>query len=207
MRIVVLILLLANVGFFGWSYLQGTQAEGSPAAAAVAPLQLAAARTAPSTHCRSLGPFTDSAQMLSASAALTARGVVWLMRQSERTVGNGTWVYIDGMKNVADRQRTLQRLRRAGLQDVAEMADERYTGRISAGIFLDPKGAQDRAARVRAAGFEPVLEERQRTVAERWLDVEWNVGVTPTAPADLGIPASAGSAIDWVDCPTAAGNG
>lgn len=207
MRTVVLILLLANIGFFGWSYWQGGQGDESPRPAAVAPLQLAAARTPPSTHCLSLGPFTDSAQMLSASAALTARGVVWLMRQSERRVNNGTWVYIDGMKSVADRQRALQKLRRSGLQDVAEMTDDRYTGRISAGIFLDPKGAQDRAARVRAAGFEPVLEERQRTTAERWLNVEWNVGTTPIAPADLGLPASVESPIGWADCPAASGNG
>ena len=207
MRIVVFILLLANVGFFGWSYWQGAQAEEAPPLPAVAPLQLAAARVTPATNCRSLGPFTDSTQMLSVSAALTARGIGSLVRQAERKVSDGNWVYIDGMKSVAERQYVMQKLRRAGLQDVAEMTDERYTGRISAGIFVDPKNAQDRAARVRAAGFEPVIEERQRAIPERWLNVEWNVGATPIAPVDLGIPESADAPISWADCPAVAGNG
>jgi hypothetical protein len=207
MRILVLVLVLANLGFFGWSYWQGAQAEDAPVSATVAPLQLATARVAPATHCQSLGPFSDSTQMLSVSAALTARGIGSLVRQVERKVPDGNWVYIDGMKSVADRQRALQKLKRSGLRDVAEMSDAQYIERISAGVFLDPNGAQERAAKVRAAGFEPVVEQRLRVVAERWLNVEWNVGSTPIAPADLGVPASAEAPLSWADCPAVAGTG
>lgn len=207
-RIVTFILLLANVCFFGWSYWQGAQAEEASAASApVAPLQLATVRSAAATRCQSLGPFTDSTQMLSVSAALTARGLGSLVRQVERKVPDGTWVYVDGLKSVAERQRAIQKLKRAGVRDVAELSDPAYSERVSAGIFLDPKGAQERAVQVRLAGFEPKLEERQRTVAERWLNVEWNVGVTPAAPTELGAPESAQPAIGWVDCPAAGSSG
>ena len=207
MRIVVLVLLLANLGFFGWSYLQGAQAEEAPAPAAVAPLQLAAARSAPATRCQSLGPFTDSTQMLSVSAALTARGIGSLVRQVERKVTDGNWVYIDGLKSVAERQRALQKLKRAGLRDVAEMSDAQFSDRISAGIFMDPRGAEERAANVRAAGFEPKIEERQHAVPERWLNVEWNVGAAPIVPAELGLAVAADSPVSWADCPAISGTG
>ena len=152
----------------------------------MAPLQLAAARSAPATRCQSLGPFTDSTQMLSVSAALTARGIGSLVRQVERKVADGNWVYIDGLTSIAERQRVLQKLKRSGLRDVAEMTDPQYSDRISAGIFIDPSGAEERAASVRAAGFEPKVEERHRAVPERWLNVEWNVGATPDRARGTG---------------------
>ena len=74
MRVVVFMLLLANLGFFGWSYWQGAQAEDAPPPAAVAPLQLATARTTPATHCQSLGPLTDSTQMLSVHFRVASQG-------------------------------------------------------------------------------------------------------------------------------------
>jgi hypothetical protein len=208
-RIVTVMLLLVNICFFGWSYWQGAQADELPASASapVAPLQLATVRSAAATHCQSLGPFTDSAQMLSVSAVLTARGLGSLVRQVERKVPDGTWVYIDGLKSIAERGRVVQKLRRAGIHDVAEMPEADYSERVSAGIFLDPKGAEQRAAQVRAAGFEPKVEERQRTVAERWLNVEWSVGATPATPTELGASESAQAAIGWVDCPAAASSG
>ena len=143
MRFVVFVLVIANVGFFGWSYWQGAQAQPVQPPAAVAPLQLATARTMPATQCRSLGPLHDSEQALAVSAALTARGVGSLVRQIDRKVTEGNWVYIDGIKSVAERQRALQKLRRAGLRDVAEMPGAQYAGRISAGIFVDPRGAAE----------------------------------------------------------------
>jgi hypothetical protein len=145
--------------------------------------------------------------MLSVSATLTTRGIGSLVRQVERKVADGNWVYIDGLQSVAERQRALQKLRRAGLRDVAEMTDVQYSGRISAGIFMDPRGAEERAAKVRAAGFEPLVEVRQHGIPERWLNVEWNVGATPIAPAELGIAGSPDAMLAWTDCPAISGTG
>lgn len=208
MRIVTFILLLANLCFFGWSYWQGAQANAGTAAPAVAPLQLATVRNAAATRCQSLGPFTDSSQMLSVSAALTTRGLGSLVRQVERKVPDGTWVYVDGYQSAVERQRGVQKLKRAGLRDVAEMPDSEHADRISVGIFMDPKGAEERATQLRKAGFEPKTEERERTIAERWLNVEWNIGASPAPPTELGLPAgdAAQPAIGWTDCP-ATGSG
>lgn len=204
-RIATFILLLANLCFFGWSWWQGAQASVPQSAAAVAPLQLATVRSAAAMRCQSLGPFTDSAQMLSVSAALTSRGLGSLVRQVERKVPDGSWVYVDGFKAAAERQRAVQQLKRAGVRDVAEMAD--YSDRVSAGIFMDPKGAEQRAAELRAAGFEPKVEVRTRTLAERWLDVQWNAAATPATPAELGASDTAQPALGWTDCPAATTSG
>jgi hypothetical protein len=206
-RIATFILLFANLCFFGWSWWQGAQANESSSAAAVAPLQLATVRSAAATRCQSLGPFTDSAQMLSVSAALTSRGLGSLVRQVERKVPDGSWVYVDGFKAAAERQRAVQQLKRAGVRDVAEMAEADYSDRVSAGIFMDPKGAEQRAAELRAAGFAPKVETRTRTIAERWLDVQWNAGATPATPAELGAPDTAQPALSWTDCPAADSSG
>ena len=205
MRIAVLVLLLANLGFFSWSYLQGSQPAEVPPPPAVASLQLAASRAAPATRCQSLGPFTDSTRMLSVSAALTARGIGSLVRQVERPVTDGNWVYIDDLKGAADRQRVLQSLKRAGLRDVAEMTEPQYAGRISAGIFMDPRGADERAASVRAAGFTPKIEVRQHVVPERWLNVEWPIGAAPIAPAELGVAEGGDVHLSWAECPSLSG--
>lgn len=207
MRIVALILLLANIAFFGWSHLQGARTQVVSPQPQIPSLQLATARQAPTTQCHSIGPFADDKQVQSVAVALTARGIGSLARTAERQVPNGQWVYIEGFSSATDRQHALQKLKQAGLKDVAEMSDPQYSGRISAGIFFDPKGAQNRAARVRAAGFQPVIEERQRTVSERWLDVELNVGIEPLPPAELGIAGPAAATITWSNCAPRNGSG
>lgn len=207
MRIVVLILLLANICFFGWSRLQGARATVASPQPQIPSLQLATARQAPTTQCHSIGPFSEEKQMQSVAAALTARGIGSLARTVERQLPNGQWVYIEGFNSATDRQHALQKLKHAGLKDVAEMSDPQYSGRISAGIFFDPKGAQSRAARVRDAGFQPVIEERLRTVSERWLDVELNVGIEPMPPAELGVVGPTAATITWSDCTPRAGSG
>ena len=207
MRIVVLILLLANIGFFGWSHLQGARAQVVAPQPQIPSLQLATARQAPTTQCHSIGPFAEDTQVQSVAAALTARGIGSLARTLERQVPNGQWVYIEGFNSATDRQRALQKLKHAGLKDVAEMSEPQYSGRISAGIFFDPKGAQSRAVRVRDAGFQPVIEDRLRTVSERWLDVELNVGIEPMSPAELGVAGSTAATITWSDCAPQASGG
>ena len=207
MRIVVLILLLANIAFFGWSHLQGARAQVVAPQSQIPSLQLATARQAPTTQCHSIGPFAEDAQVQSVAVALAARGIGSLARTAARQVPSGQWVYIEGFNSATDRQRALQRLTEAGLRDIAEMSDPQYKGRISAGIFFDPRGAQNRAKRVRAAGFQPVIEDWLLTVNERWLDVELNVGIEPMSPAELGVAGSTAATITWSDCAPQASGG
>jgi len=218
-RPLLLSLALANLLFFGWSHWIDRPLAGRSAAARVAPLQIApvagpaaalastaAAQPAPGgsaagvTRCSSLGPLADPAAVAAVSTALLARNFTPREREAQNEVADGYWVYIDNMRDAELRARALKRLARAGVRDAAALAS---SGQVSVGLFSEKQGADLRAAAVRSAGFEPVIEARTRVVKEYWFDV--------AIPSDVPLPAVsaliAGLAVPalpaWRSCPQA----
>lgn len=207
MRIAVYSLLTCNVMFAAWALWVDVPAPAVAPAAKVAPLQLASATHSIKTHCMTLGPFGEAAQSTVAAAALDARGVGSLTRQTERKVVDGTLVYVGGLKTMMARQLAMQQLRAAGITDVADVSGSAYPDRISAGLFSDRGGANVRARKVTAAGFTPTLQEHRRTVQDLWLNVDVNVESAPPGPQELGLDADAAAAVSWNECPGVAANG
>jgi hypothetical protein len=62
-------------------------------------------------------------------------------------------------------------------------------------------------ARVRAAGFDPKVENRERTIADRWLDADLKLGVNPPPMSELLAGPADSFAAKWLDCPVAGGTG
>jgi hypothetical protein len=207
MRVLIYVLLLANLLFFGWARWVDSPVPRRGDAAATAALQAGAAQPRAPTRCLSLGPFTDSNQVFTTSAALTARALSAQVRQLEHKTTSGWWVYVGGLGSAAVRQGARNRLTKAGIRDVGSVAGEVAGDRISVGIFSEHEGALKRAAEVEAANVTPTIEERQRSVAEHWLNVQFQRDATPPAPAELGITSNNDPAPSWVECPIPAASG
>jgi len=201
MRALLYALLLANVLFFSWARWVDAPRAGAHRAAPLAPLAMAAAAPAAASaalRCAALGPLAAAAEATALKVALQARDVQARGRQASIEQTDGFWVYIDKLADAAARTRALQRLNRAGVRDAAALAD---SGQVSVGLFSEQAGADKRAAAVRAAGFEPVIEARRHAVDQYWLDVNLPGDVPLPAVAALVTGLNISSTPQWGACP------
>ncbi len=216
MRALILTLALANLLFFGWSYWIDKPVAGRAAQIAAPPLQFATASPAAAAastatlsstaaRCSTLGPLADPAAAAVVSTALRARNFSPRERMVQADLADGYWVYVDNLRDPDARARALRRLARAGVRDAAALAS---SGQVSVGLFSEQTGANLRAAAVRAAGLEPVIEARSHPVKEYWFDVELANDVPPPAVAalvqGLNLPASPAWGACLVPAPAAA---
>lgn len=211
MRALFLLLLLANVLFFGWSRWVApsqagpmssaesapplrsirliTESPGSPAEApAAASAQTSAARL---SDCVSAGPFLEPARAEAAAARLRDQGFALNLRESRDEVWVGQWVRLDRLPSADAAAAALAGLRAAGLTDAYLLADEPPGTVISLGVFSDAQRAQVVAALARDAGYGATVGDRFRTADVVWLDIDRrsNAGL----PALEGLQASAGA--------------
>lgn len=204
MRVMFLLLVLANLMFFGWANWVDRPAIRPRATTPVPALQLAPRTDVPVAsaappRCRSLGPWLDEVAASVANAVLVRRGLTPAPRRVETREPDGYWVYIAAAG--AEQQRNaLRQLARAGVRDAAVVGDAAVDGRVSAGVFTEQPGAEERAAAVRRAGLTPVVEERQRTRSVWWLDVALSPQTAEPGVDDAELNPG-GAAIQWSDCP------
>jgi hypothetical protein len=216
MRALFLALALANLLFFGWSHWIDKPVAGRAAHASAAPLQLLAAAPAAATtaataaaaataggaavsaRCSSFGPLADPAAAAVVSTALRARNFTPRERSVQADVTDGYWVYVDNLRDADLRARALRRLSRAGVRDAAALAG---SGQVSVGLFNEQAGANLRAAAVRSAGLEPVIEARSHSVKEYWFDVELPNDVPPPAVSSLVEGLNLAAPPAWTACP------
>ena len=224
MRALFLTLLLANLLFFGWTRWIDKPVAGRAAHANAAPLQLLAtapaspAGTAPGpdaasganaagsattvARCSSFGPFSDPAAAAVVNTALRARNFTPRERTVDADVADGYWVYIDNLRDPDVRARALKRLARAGVRDAAALVG---SGQVSVGLFNEQAGANLRAAAVRAAGLEPIIEARSHPARQFWFDVDLPNNVPPPAAGSLIEGLNLAATPAWSAC--AVGNG
>ncbi len=205
MRALLYALLLANVLFFTWAHWIDSPRPGAhratpllPATTGVAGPAAKVSGRSSSARCASLGPLAAAADATALRVALQARDLQARERQATAVQTEGYWVYIDKLGDAQARTRALQRLSSAGLRDAAALAD---SGQVSVGLFNEQAGADKRAAAVRAAGFEPVIEPRSHSVEQFWLDVNLPGDVPLPAVAALVSGLNLGSAPQWAACP------
>jgi hypothetical protein len=216
MRALIFTLALANLLFFGWARWIDVPLSGHKAAAGT-PLQLAptlaagaipAANTAGGgdpgsgpAHCASLGPLTDTVATAAVATALRARNLNPHERHGPAVANDGYLVYIDHLATAAARTRALKRLSDGGVRDAAVLPD---TDKVSVGLFNSKQGAEQRAATVRAAGLEPIIDARTHTLNAYWLNVQLAVDFPPPAVPALVAGLNLTSVPAWGECPAAA---
>jgi hypothetical protein len=202
-------LLALNLAFLAWGHWADrprATAAALPHAAAIPLLELvkaapAASASAPS-HCRTIGPFADSAAAAAASEAIRSHGWPVRDRSVDSSVSDGYWVYIGELTAAAQRT-VLARLNAAGIHDAAAMTQPEQSDRVSVGFFSDQTHAVRRAEQVRALGFKPVLDLHQRTVSTHWLDVDLKGVDGDLQPKQF----QSGAALQVADCPAKAAAG
>jgi hypothetical protein len=179
-RVLVLLLVAANLLLFAWMALIGDDRPRLQAVA-VAPRSapLPPEAPPPPPPCTTLGPFDSEVGAESQQRQLEGAGWGVVRREVKQQLVDGYWVYVAGLTSTADQARVLRALRRTGIQDAFVMPEDPEF-RVSVGIFSEQPRAEDRARRVRVLKLDAQVTERMRDATLYWLDIP---GV---APATLG---------------------
>jgi hypothetical protein len=170
-RLLVVLLVAANLLYFGWSQ---WAAKPGPELTAVALSAPAAAkppaRLAPAPPpCATLGPFADEMAAAQAEKLLAKSGWHPQRRSATEEVNDGWWVYVRNA-SAAAQARTLETIRRSGLRDAFAMTDDTEF-RVSVGLFSEEPRAEDRAARVQKLKLDAVVKERFKQQPATWFDL------------------------------------
>jgi hypothetical protein len=195
LRLIIVLLLLANAGFFAWSHWI-VQPASVPASKVPAGARLVLASEAPSsqplptlqlgaeTSCVSLGPFLDLTEAARASTRLREAGLGPRQRAADGPVWAGYWVSMSGIADAGAAEKIVERLRQLGVGDAYVMPGEGAGPTISLGLFTERPRAMRRMDEVRALGYQPEVTERQRSGTVYWIDVDIH------ASGELPDPAS-----------------
>jgi hypothetical protein len=196
LRAAIVLLLLANLGFFAWSHWIARPVRESPLAAAGAP-RLLLANEAPQAQplpavqletaggCVSLGPFLDLTEAARTSTALRESGLEPRQRATDGPVWAGYWVALRGLADAGAAQQVIERLRQFGVGDAYVMPAEDTGPVVSLGLFTERQRALRRVDEVRALGYEPEVSERQRSGTVYWIDVDLDSPEQLPDPADF----------------------
>lgn len=189
-----------------------TATVASTASVTTSPVPATAAATTVPLRCRSVGPFADEATTSTVAQRLQARGWTTRERNVESATPDSYCVYVSNLHDAAAQRRMIASLNAAGIRDAAIMTEPAQSDRVSVGVFADQAHAVRRAEQVRALGLKPTLQVHQRTLMQRWLDVELNVGDSDPSPEQLlqGTSNSDGSSrgtVQVADCPGASPSG
>jgi len=185
-RALCLALVLANLGYLAWhSWILPSQPSTIVTPPTTARLVLGreapslASRAEPSetpaapVRCLSVGPFVDLSETAKTASILRHKGFSPRQRAVEGTVWAGYWVALDDPGSSQDADAIVTRLRKAGIADSYVMPGVAgQGGTISLGLFTERRRAMTRVDEVRALGFEPKINARQRTGTVYWIDVD-----------------------------------
>ena len=219
MRVLFLLLLLANVLFLAWTRwvvpvtpaVIDTPAPGgrelqpirlraeSPNASATADDTSGAGLLAAS--CVSVGPFIDPAHAAAANAQLQRLGFTSRRRVSQDEVRVGYWVRVPNLATPADATNALVALQAVGLGDAYVLAEGEPDNTVSVGVYADPRRAAEVSARVQKAGFSPETSDRLRMLEVLWLDIDRQANGGLPSLESLGTPPEGGLPYDMRACP------
>jgi len=219
-RVLFLVLLLANVLFLAWTRWVVPQTPATinvPAAGGreLQPIRLRAeapnATATPAADssgaglhaaaCVSVGPFVDPAHAAAANAQLERLGFTSRRRVSQDEVRVGYWVRVPNLATPADATNALATLRAAGFGDAYVLAEGEPDNTVSVGVFSDPRRAAEVSALVLKAGFTPATSDRLRKLEVLWLDIDRQAnGGLPSLEA-LGTQPEGGLPYDMRACP------
>ena len=233
MRVLFLLLLLANLLFLAWiRWVAPPETVGPAAPAATAsrlqPIRLLHERPgAPDAGasgstsgleadvavatCVSVGPFAGMAQAEAAAAELQRLGFATRApRAATDEVRVGSWVRVPNLATPADAANAQASLQAAGLTDAYVVSEGESGNVVSVGVFADPVRATEVAMTVITAGFTPEVSDRLRVLDVFWIDIDRQAN--GSLPALDALPSASNSELplEMRACPvepSAAGQG
>jgi hypothetical protein len=203
-RILVLVLLAANLLYLGWSRWVSDEKPRlvAPVAGATRPATGTALASAPAVSaCTTIGPVRDDTRALEIEQLLVELRLAPARRIVSEQVREGWWVYVANA-DAAAQGRSLRAIQGAGIRDAFSMPDDPEF-RVSVGLFTDEVRASARAEAVRALRLDAVVNERMQAQQSVWFDLAAAAGTV-----DLARFAAEGIDMHDLrieDCPAGAG--
>ncbi len=222
MRVLFLLLLLANVLFLAWTrwvvpVTPATVGMAAPGGRELQPIRLRA--EAPNetatpaadlsgagllaAACVSVGPFIDPAHAAAANLQLERLGFNSRRRVSQDEVRVGYWVRVPNLATPADATNALATLQAAGLSDAYVLAESEPDNTVSVGVYSDPRRAAEVSAMVQKTGFTAETSDRLRLLEVLWLDVDRQANGGLPSLESLDTQPEGGVPYDMRACPAA----
>ncbi len=211
MRLVILLLLLANVAFFAWQRLAPADAPAAvtdPAMVGKPMLlwsewkarQQERARQAPAPQvasaqgptlgphpeakaCYTIGPFSIVSDVNRAASFFDGEEITTQQRAAAARRRAGFWVYIPPQPSLQAAREVLRYLQSKGVEDALIIAEGKKENSISVGVFSNPDKAERRREAISALGYPVEVEPLYRTQPQYWLDLE--LWTTTRIPAEI----------------------
>lgn len=172
-RILVLVLLAANLLYLGWSrWIRDEDPQlVAPAAGPSRSQEVAQAPASatPASACTTIGPIRDDTRALEIEQVLGELQLPSARRTVTEQVREGWWVYVANA-NAAAQGRSLRAIQSAGIRDAFSMPDD-PDFRVSVGLFTEEGRATTRAEAVRALRLDAVVNERMQQQTSVWFDL------------------------------------
>jgi hypothetical protein len=210
MRLLFLLLLLANLLFLAWNAWIATPpsrpgqsvraAEAGPnrlrlvrelPGGEVASSPPSAALLLPAADCVSAGPFLDRAAADRTAARLVGLGYEARLRSATEEVRVGQWVRVVNLASPEDAAAALAALRAAGAADAEVVGDGGSGLLVSLGVFGDAERTRGAIELAAQAGYVAEASDRMRTAEVFWLDVDRRANGSlpgPEAVNEAGAP-------------------
>jgi len=191
MRVLFLLLVLANLGFAAWAAWYSSGQAPSRAMAVSGPAievfgDIAGGNgdkaAAPSdgratgepqrfVSCISLGPLPNRVDVADTVRALSGNGFDARQRTAQGEVWLGHWVYIDAIPTQGEAAAIVELLAENDITEAYVIADGNNGSIVSLGVFSQQERARQRFADAEALGLAPVVADRSQPGEVFWLDV------------------------------------
>lgn len=191
MRVLFLLLVLANLGFAAWAAWYSTpQSPTRPLAgsgpgiemyaeageAEVTEADTASGGGAPAAsglrvECISVGPLANRVDVEDTARILSGNGFDARQRVAQGEVWLGHWVYIDAIPTPGEAAGIVELLAENGITEAYVIADGNDGSIVSLGVFSQQDRARQRFADAEALGLSPVVADRSQPGEVFWLDV------------------------------------
>lgn len=203
---IFLTLMLANIVYFGWSFISASQAPvrvlSAPVQQEGKPIMLLAERKqssmpdqelapaaepeivappimeAPAVQCFYVGPFTVPASAQALSASMSGKGF-YVRIEQRKAEGRDYWIYVPPFTNRAKAEERLSELRSKGIESFI-VGEGPFVNAISLGHFSKKELAESFRDKLAAAGV--VAEYREMANEGR---VSWIYAAPGRAKRDL----------------------
>ncbi len=165
MRILFLLMLLANIALFAWGWFMHPGADVRRIAPEPPPgtLQLEGQTTssaAPQADCFELAGLVDREQAARLTSDLRARGLAVHAVSGQKMEPLGYWVYLPPADSLEDAQVLARRLSEQGVDDYVFVVGREKANAISLGVYPTRIEAVRRQREIAGLGYEPVVEQR-----------------------------------------------
>ena len=165
MRILFLLMVLANIALFAWGWFLHPGSDLRRIAPQPPPgtLQLlgqAASSSAGRVDCFELAGLVDREQAARLTSDLRARGLAVHAVNGQKMEPLGYWVYLPPADSLEDAQVLARRLSDQGVDDYVFVVGRQKANAISLGVYPTRTEAVRRQREITSLGYEPVVEQR-----------------------------------------------